>query len=124
MGDVVKAFALIGKGGAAAAFSSVYLYTPELFPTQLRNIAMGTASMCGRVSAMAAPYVGGPMVRVSVLVMASCSEQKDRLNAYCSLLYIWRFAPGGPVGAIALPHLWRAWCRRRRRNVSSARDTG
>ena len=60
--DYVTALALIGKAGATAAFVAVYLYSSELFPTELRNIGLGTASMCARVSGMAAPYVGGPMV--------------------------------------------------------------
>ena len=61
--DYATAMALIGKAGATMAFAGIYLYSPELYPTDIRNVALGTASMCGRISGMIAPYVGGPMVR-------------------------------------------------------------
>ena len=55
--------ALVGKAGAAMAFTDIYIYTSELVPTEVRNIGIGTASFCARISGMAAPYVGGILVR-------------------------------------------------------------
>ena len=40
---------LIGKFGASASFSIVYVYTAELFPTVIRNQAVGTCSLVARI---------------------------------------------------------------------------
>ena len=58
--------ALIGKAGATMAFAGIYLYSPELYPTDIRTVALGTSSMCARISGMIAPYVGGPMVKLFI----------------------------------------------------------
>ncbi|KAJ8303935.1 LOW QUALITY PROTEIN: hypothetical protein KUTeg_017518 [Tegillarca granosa] len=50
-------FTFIGKFGITASFSTIFLYTPELYPTNLRNSGIGIASAASRVGGMAAPYV-------------------------------------------------------------------
>ncbi|ELU10457.1 hypothetical protein CAPTEDRAFT_117682, partial [Capitella teleta] len=59
--DVATGFSVVGKAGAACGFGAIYVYTGELNPTNIRNIAFGTASMFARISGMAAPFVGGPL---------------------------------------------------------------
>lgn len=49
--------ACIGNVGMFVVFVVVYLYTCELFPTVVRNAAVGTASMLARVGSMTAPFV-------------------------------------------------------------------
>ena len=49
--------AMIGKFGAAASFAAVYLYTAELYPTQIRSTAVGMCSMMARIGGFAAPQV-------------------------------------------------------------------
>ena len=39
---------LIGKFGASACFAIVYVYTAELFPTIIRNTAIGACSTIAR----------------------------------------------------------------------------
>lgn len=39
------------------SFPTVYLYGGELFPTVIRNIAIGTASMMARIGSMIAPFI-------------------------------------------------------------------
>ena len=39
---------LVGKFGASASFFVVYLYTAELFPTPVRNQAVGCCSLVAR----------------------------------------------------------------------------
>ncbi len=51
------AFSLIGKFGSAAAFSIVFLYTAELFPTSMRNSAVGMCSTLARFGGILAPTV-------------------------------------------------------------------
>ena len=50
-------FSLIGKFGCSAAFSIVFLYTAELFPTSMRNSAVGMCSTLARVGGIFAPTV-------------------------------------------------------------------
>merc|ERR1719336_1200927 len=40
---------LIGKFGASACFAIVYVYTAEMFPTVIRNQAVGTCSLVARI---------------------------------------------------------------------------
>lgn len=56
--------AIIGKAGVAAAFTGIYIYTSELFPTEVRNMALGISSTAGRVGGLIAPYAGGSLVRI------------------------------------------------------------
>ena len=39
---------LVGKFGASACFAIVYVYTAELFPTVIRNTAIGACSTIAR----------------------------------------------------------------------------
>ncbi|KAL5004747.1 hypothetical protein ScPMuIL_018203, partial [Solemya velum] len=52
------ALSLVGKFGITGSFSTIYLYTPELYPTNLRNAGIGVSSTAGRVGGMIAPFAG------------------------------------------------------------------
>ncbi|OWF44712.1 organic cation transporter protein-like isoform X2 [Mizuhopecten yessoensis] len=54
---VAVLLATIGKVGASASFATVLLFSAELFPTVIRNSAMGAASFCARVGGMVSPYI-------------------------------------------------------------------
>lgn len=43
--------------GMSISFPTVYLYAGELFPTVVRNIGVGTASMIARIGSMLAPFL-------------------------------------------------------------------
>nr|XP_006007287.1 PREDICTED: solute carrier family 22 member 5 [Latimeria chalumnae] len=47
---------LIGKFGVTAAFSMIYVYSTELYPTVLRNSGVGICSMASRFSSILSPY--------------------------------------------------------------------
>lgn len=49
--------ACLGKAFTSASFTTVYLYTGELYPTVLRQTGMGFVSTMARVGSMAAPAV-------------------------------------------------------------------
>ena len=57
MEDGTPKTALIGKFGATASFAIIYLYTAELYPTQIRSTAVGMCSMMARIGGFAAPQV-------------------------------------------------------------------
>ncbi|XP_069100853.1 solute carrier family 22 member 4-like [Pleurodeles waltl] len=50
------AMAMLGKFGITAAFSMVYVYTAELYPTVVRNMGVGVGSMSSRVGSVISPY--------------------------------------------------------------------
>lgn len=49
--------ALFGKFSMAGAFAVAYLYTAELFPTQVRNQALGVVSVGARLGGILSPIV-------------------------------------------------------------------
>ena len=53
---------LIGKSCVTLGYVCIYLFTCELMPTEVRNGALGIASVSARVSGMIAPFIGGPLV--------------------------------------------------------------
>mmetsp|Transcript_50736 Transcript_50736/g.58175 ORF Transcript_50736/g.58175 Transcript_50736/m.58175 type:complete len:137 (+) Transcript_50736:1-411(+) len=45
----------VGKFGVASAFNNIYVYTAELFPTFLRNTAVGAGATSSRLGGCIAP---------------------------------------------------------------------
>ncbi|XP_061104737.1 organic cation/carnitine transporter 2-like [Conger conger] len=56
LSSVSIALEMMGKFGVTVAFSIVYPYTAELYPTVLRNTAVCACSMASRLGSIAAPY--------------------------------------------------------------------
>ncbi|KAL8573563.1 hypothetical protein ACOMHN_047833 [Nucella lapillus] len=54
---VTTALAMAGKLGISAAFASIYLVSAELFPTLIRNFAIGCCSTAGRLGSITSPYI-------------------------------------------------------------------
>ncbi|KAI0229439.1 Organic cation transporter protein, partial [Lamellibrachia satsuma] len=60
-------FSMCGKFFIAATFAVIYVYSAELFPTVVRQVGVGSSSMCGRVGGLIQPQFGrlttywGPM---------------------------------------------------------------
>lgn len=50
-------FASVALVGMSISFPTVYLYAGELFPTVIRNVGIGVASMIARIGSMVAPFV-------------------------------------------------------------------
>uniref|UniRef100_A0A3P9IYV1 Solute carrier family 22 member 5 n=1 Tax=Oryzias latipes TaxID=8090 RepID=A0A3P9IYV1_ORYLA len=55
--QVALALEMTGKFGFTMAFSIVYIYTAELYPTVLRNVGMGVCSSAARIGSITAPYI-------------------------------------------------------------------
>lgn len=54
---LIIGFAMLGKMSLTAAYGTVYIFSAEQFPTVIRNVALGAASMSARVGGVAAPYL-------------------------------------------------------------------
>ncbi|XP_037549885.1 solute carrier family 22 member 13b [Nematolebias whitei] len=54
---MVTIIAVLGKFAATASFSTVYVYTAELYPTVLRQNGVGLNSMCARMAGILAPLI-------------------------------------------------------------------
>uniref|UniRef100_H3C433 Solute carrier family 22 member 13b n=1 Tax=Tetraodon nigroviridis TaxID=99883 RepID=H3C433_TETNG len=54
---VVTIIAVLGKYFVSASFATAYVYSPELYPTTLRQNGVGVNSMCGRVAGTVTPLI-------------------------------------------------------------------
>lgn len=54
---VLVSIAMVGRLGVSAAYAIIAIYTAELFPTEVRNTAVGVSSMIGHIGSMMAPFV-------------------------------------------------------------------
>ncbi|KAJ9438834.1 putative organic cation transporter protein-like isoform X1 [Diplonema papillatum] len=51
-----RIFALFGKMGIFASFVVAYVWTAELFPTNIRGTALGWCTSCARIGGLVAPF--------------------------------------------------------------------
>lgn len=69
--------ALLGRLGVTIVYAIITLYTVELFPTEIRNSAVGASSMCGHIGSMIAPFV----VDFTVCSISFQSSRKHNLHS-------------------------------------------
>ena len=50
--------AMFGKFAISASFATIYVFTSELYPTQLRHIAIGCSSCFAIFGGVVAPFIG------------------------------------------------------------------
>lgn len=69
---VTLMFAIIGQMGVYTAFMQIYMYSSEMFPTVVRNSALGFSSVFARVGGFVAPYVVNIGIEwVSILIFSA-----------------------------------------------------
>jgi hypothetical protein len=60
-------FALLGKFADNSAWAVLYLHGPEIFPTVIRHIGIGSSSVVGRFGSIAAPFMRN-LVRINFFI--------------------------------------------------------
>ncbi|XP_072228190.1 synaptic vesicle 2-related protein-like [Leuresthes tenuis] len=64
-------FIFISRAFISGGYQVVFVYTPEVFPTEIRALAMGTSSAVARVGALITPFVAQVLLRTSVYLTLS-----------------------------------------------------
>lgn len=54
------------RGFISGAFQGFYVYTPEVYPTVIRALALGCCSAMARIGAMVTPFISQVLLRVSL----------------------------------------------------------
>ena len=58
----MNVMAYTGRFFLTIAFNGVFIYSAEIYPTEVRHVGMATASVTARIGGMIAPYMGPPVV--------------------------------------------------------------
>ncbi|RUS84221.1 hypothetical protein EGW08_008025 [Elysia chlorotica] len=53
---IVIIISLIGKFGSSAGYGVLWMYTPELFPTNIRTTGFGVSSLAARIGVIVTPF--------------------------------------------------------------------
>ena len=76
---------LLGKLCISASFSVIYIHSNEIFPTTIRNSAMGLVSFSTRIGGIAAPFLaklGNVLPNIHFLIFGLMTVISGLLNAY------------------------------------------
>ncbi|CAN6457926.1 unnamed protein product [Victoria cruziana] len=73
---------VMGIFGVAATYNLLYIYTAELFPTVVRNAAMGCVTQAGKVGAILAPLVVVCGSGISFAAFGACATVAGLLSHY------------------------------------------
>lgn len=80
---------MVARAGATSAFSTVYVYTPEVYPTRIRATGVGAASAVARLAGIVTTFVavdvnlelGLCLYAAAALVAAACVSMFPRETA-------------------------------------------
>ncbi|CAG0915694.1 unnamed protein product [Notodromas monacha] len=62
----LTALLFTARGAVSGVFQAAYVYTPEVYPTSLRAVGVGTCSGAARFGAMVTPFVAQVLLRTSL----------------------------------------------------------
>ncbi|XP_053267482.1 synaptic vesicle 2-related protein [Pleuronectes platessa] len=64
-------FIFLARAFISGGYQIVFVYTPEVFPTEIRALAMGASSSMSKLGALITPFVAQMMLRTSVYLTLS-----------------------------------------------------
>ncbi|PVD19638.1 hypothetical protein C0Q70_20128 [Pomacea canaliculata] len=73
---------LIGKMSIGGSFNSLFLYTPEFFPTNIRNMALGITFVAATLGSVVAPFTGA-LTKYAVWVPGAMFGSMNFLAVIC-----------------------------------------
>ncbi|KAJ8348033.1 hypothetical protein SKAU_G00266220 [Synaphobranchus kaupii] len=120
LSSVSTALEMMGKFMFTVAYTIVYAFTAELYPTVLRNTAVGTCSMASRLGSISAPYfiyLGTYYKSLPYMLMGSLSV----LGGLLSLLLPETYGMPLPETINHMQTIQR--CKKRQTSNNSTRDT-
>eukprot|EP00118_Oscarella_pearsei_P022621 m.264147 g.264147 ORF g.264147 m.264147 type:complete len:595 (+) comp40466_c0_seq4:76-1860(+) len=82
----LMALIFIGRASMTGAFQTVFVYTPEVYPTSIRAIGLGMCSTVSRVGAMISPFVAQVLLRKSIRGGEGIYAAACLVAVVCSLL--------------------------------------
>merc|ERR1712112_20416 len=94
-GVIFTVLTLGSKMGAAMAFNVTFMYTAQLYPTTIRNSAVGTCSTIARLGGLMAPWVGKYLTNPVAF--------SDPIPEYVPLVLFGGFGVLGGLCALLLP---------------------
>ncbi|CAG9834699.1 unnamed protein product [Diabrotica balteata] len=74
------------RGIIAGVFQAAYVYTPEVYPTSLRAVGVGSCSAMARLGAMVTPYVAQVLLKSSISFSTTIYSTAAILAAIACLL--------------------------------------
>ena len=88
LADTTMILSLTGKFAVSTAFALLYVYTSELFPTEVRNKGLGVTSVAARIAGILAPFVAS-LVSVNTMTLnvypkifvSLCNGMKTKWNS-------------------------------------------
>lgn len=69
--SVLTLILFVARGIIAGVFQAAYVYTPEVYPTSLRAMGVGSCSAMARLGAMVTPYVAQVLLQSSIAFATS-----------------------------------------------------
>ncbi|XP_050305752.1 synaptic vesicle 2-related protein [Anthonomus grandis grandis] len=84
--SVLTVMLFFARGIIAGVFQAAYVYTPEVYPTSLRSIGVGSCSAMARLGAMVTPYVAQVLLKTSISFATSTYASAAVLAAIACLI--------------------------------------
>lgn len=83
---VLTFFLFVARALISGAFQAAYVYTPEVYPTSMRAIGLGSCSGMARIGAIVTPFVAQVMLKVSAYLAISTYGVISLVAAIASVL--------------------------------------